>query len=53
MISHVPVVPQHTHWHVGGNFGQFPQDVVKCPETKNKSVTLFLDWFDNFDRLFF
>lgn len=31
MLAHVPVVSQHTHWHMGGYFGQFPQDVVKSP----------------------
>lgn len=31
MLAHVPVVSQHTHRHVGGYFGQLPQDVVKCP----------------------
>lgn len=31
MLAHVPVVSQHTHRHVGGYFGQLPQDVVKSP----------------------
>lgn len=31
MLAHVPVVSQHTHWHMGGYFGQLPQDVVKSP----------------------
>ena len=35
MLAHVPVVSQHTHWHMGGYFGQFPQDVVKSPAVDN------------------
>lgn len=31
MLAHVPVVSQYTHRHMGGYFGQFPQDVVKSP----------------------
>lgn len=31
MLAHVPVVSQHTHRHMGGYFGQLPQDVIKSP----------------------
>lgn len=31
MLTHVPVVSQHTHRHMGGYFGQLPQDVIKSP----------------------
>lgn len=31
MLAHVSVVSQHAHRHMGGYFGQFSDDVVKCP----------------------
>lgn len=38
MFTHVSVVSQHTHWHVGGYFGQLSQDVVKGPGGNKKYI---------------
>lgn len=31
MLTHVAVVPQHAHRHMGRNLGQLPQDVGEGP----------------------
>lgn len=40
VFSHVPVIPQHTHWHMSGYLGQLPQNVIISPIGSNKAHIL-------------
>lgn len=32
VLAHVPVVPQHAHWHMGGHFRKLPENIIEGPQ---------------------
>lgn len=38
VLTHVPLVPQHTYGHVRGHLGQLPHDVIEGPVENNTPV---------------
>lgn len=46
MLSHISVIPKHTHWNMSRHFRKLPQYVVKCPlqkKAKQKRVWAHLE----------